>query len=327
MITRITRTLLVVQLLIAIGIAVMLVKVFHVESPLIAMLGGLGAVLLVRMQIIANNFFLSSRYRSKVPHDRRLHWWQACKLFLVEYSASMTSSSFTMPFHAFGKRRAKDPLTLPVLLVHGYGCNSGYWHSMSKALVSARITHYAVNMEPLVCGIDDYVRQVHETVETMCRETGSGKVIIVAHSMGGLVTRAYLRDHGTARIAKAITLGSPHRGTGVARFGLGLNCRQMHWTPDGAEGESSEWLRRLAEGENEDIRHMLVSIYSLHDNIISPQTSSRVPGATNIEFFGIGHVALAFDPAVQARVIAEIQEASRQSVEQNNSTPTASRLS
>jgi hypothetical protein len=69
-------------------------------------------------------------------------------------------------------------------------------------------------------------------------------------------------------------------------------------------------LRRLEASENEDSYKILVSIYSHHDNIISPQTSSRVPGATNVEFFGIGHVALGLSPAVQSRVIAEIRNAS-----------------
>jgi triacylglycerol esterase/lipase EstA (alpha/beta hydrolase family) len=310
MIVRITRTLLFVQLVIAIAIAVVLVKLFHVDHPVMAMLAGIGIVLLVRMQITANNFFLSSRYRSETPPAYRLKWWQACRLFLQEYRATMTSSSITMPFYAFTKRVAEKPSALPVLLIHGYGCNSGYWHAMSKALTKAQITHYAVSMEPIVCGIDDYVQAVHEAVEAMCKETGSDKIVIVAHSMGGLVTRAYLRDHGGARIAKAITLGTPHHGTGVARFGIGQNCREMNWSAEAGQGVSSAWLRRLAESEDQKLYKILVSLYSHHDNIISPQTSSHVPGATNIEFFGIGHVALAFHPAVQARVIAEIRNTS-----------------
>jgi pimeloyl-ACP methyl ester carboxylesterase len=185
---------------------------------------------------------------------------------------------------------------------------------MSKALTKAQITHYAVSMEPIVCGIDDYVQAVHEAVEAVCKETGSSQIVIVAHSMGGLVTRAYLRDHGSTRIARAITLGTPHHGTGVARFGIGQNCQEMHWTMDAGQGVSSVWLRRLAESENQELYKILVSLYSHHDNIISPQTSSHVPGASNIEFFGIGHVALAFHPAVQARVIAEIRTASSRSV-------------
>jgi hypothetical protein len=97
----------------------------------------------------------------------------------------------------------------------------------------------------------------------------------------------------------------------VARYGVGLNCREMHWTADAGEGVTSEWLRRLAASETPDIYKLVVSIYTHHDNIISPQTSSCLPGADNVEFFGVGHVALAFSPSVQARVVEEIRKVSR----------------
>lgn len=312
MVVRITRILLVLQLLIAGAIAWGLMKAFPINSPIIAMLLATGVVLLVRMQITANNFFLSWFCRSETPQIHRINWRQACKLFLQEYKSTMLSSSFTMPFRTFEKRMATNPSALPVLLIHGYGCNSGYWHAMSKALVQAQITHYAIDMEPLMGGIDDYVPQIHLAVETICEETGNDKVIIVAHSMGGLATRAYLRDHGIGRIARAITLGTPHRGTGIAQYGAGLNCRQMHWAADTEEGVSSTWIRQLEQSENNAVHRLLVSIYSHHDNIISPQTSSHVRGATNIEFSGIGHVALALHPAVQAGVISEIHKASQE---------------
>ena len=124
--------------------------------------------------------------------------------------------------------------------------------------------------------------------------------------MGGLAARAYLRDHGSRHIAKVITLGSPHQGTGLANFGAGLNSRQMRWTGNAKTGTPSEWLRTLAETENDAIRALFVSIYSHHDNIVSPQTSSHLQGATNIEFNGIGHVALGFHPAIQKCVIEEV---------------------
>jgi pimeloyl-ACP methyl ester carboxylesterase len=311
MIVRITRILLVLQLLAAIAIATAIAKLFHVNHPVMAALLGIAAIFLLRMQITANNFFLSSRYRSAIPAAYRLNWRQTCGLFLAEFRATMTASSLHMPFRAFSRRVASKPAALPVLLIHGYGCNSGYWHAMSKALVQAHITHYAIDMEPITGGIDDYVPAIHRAVETICAETGSEKVVIVAHSMGGLATRAYLRAHGVRRIARAITLGTPHHGTGLARFGVGLNTRQMRWAADAGKGVSSEWLMLLAASENAEVYKILVSIYSHHDNIIAPQTSSYLPGATNIEFFGIGHVALAFHPAIQACVIAEIHAASR----------------
>ena len=39
-----------------------------------------------------------------------------------------------MAFCSFEHWTEGDPAMPPVLLIHGYGCNSGYWHSMSRAL-------------------------------------------------------------------------------------------------------------------------------------------------------------------------------------------------
>lgn len=306
MIVRITRTLLVIQILAVLTIALLTAKEFHAY----ALLFGAGTILLLRLLVTANNFSLAWRYRSETPPPHRIRFWRACKLFFREFKASMMASSWTMPFHPFSQRIADNPSTPLVLLIHGYGCNSGYWHFMSKALIRANITHYAVNMEPLLCGIDEYVPIIHEAVERICKETGRDKIVIVAHSMGGLAARAYLRDHGDIRIAKLITLGTPHHGTGLARFGIGLNTSQMLWTVGEQEGLSSKWLRDLEASEDKSTYKLIVSLYSHHDNIVSPQTSARLEGAKNIEFQGIGHVALASHPEIQAQVIREIRDES-----------------
>lgn len=309
MITRITRLLLLIQFLIAAGIAALAHSVFQSAIPALAL--GIGTVLMLRMLINANNFMLARRFRSRLPIHCRIGWWQTCQVFAGEFRASMLSSSWTMPFHAFAKRIAPDTDCLPALLIHGYGCNSGYWHGMSKALSKAAISHYAIDMEPVAGSIDDYVPAIQQAVQRICAETCEGKIVLVAHSMGGLAARAYLRVHGTGRIAKVVTLGTPHHGTALAHFGVGLNTQQMRWTATEQEGLASEWLRELAASEDPALHHRLfVSIYSHHDNIISPQTSSRLEGAKNIELHAIGHVALAFDPVVQAHVIREIRSAS-----------------
>lgn len=312
MIARITRLLLLFQFLIAVGVYFVATRLLQVSNDAVAALAGIGAVFLLRLLVTANNFFLAWRYRSETPEHYHIGWWQACQLFAGEFLATMTASSWTMPFHFFSRREAKNPDGLPVLLVHGYGCNSGYWHAMSKTLLKANITHHAVDLEPVIGGIDEYVPLIHQAVEKLCGETRSDNIVVVAHSMGGLAMRAYLRDHGSKRIAKVITLGTPHHGTGLAHFGVGLNTHQMHWTATEQEGLASEWLRQLAAGEDPAIYRMFVSIYSHHDNIISPQTSSHLPGAKNIEFHAIGHVALAYDPLIQAQVIREIRATSRQ---------------
>jgi triacylglycerol esterase/lipase EstA (alpha/beta hydrolase family) len=296
---------------IAVALFALAVKVWRIDSLTLAVAMSIGFILSVRLLITANNFFLSWLYRSETPEALRLNWRQAYRLFFGEFGATMSSSSWTMAFHRFSKRAAQDSTGLPVLLIHGYGCNSGYWHAMSKALAKAQITHYAVDLEPILNDIDGYVPVVQRTVEAVCDETGHGQLVIVAHSMGGLVTRAYLRDHGCARVAKVLTLGTPHRGTGLANFGLGPSSQQMRWKGNAKNGASSDWLRKLEDTEDNALRALFVSIYSHHDNIVSPQTSSCLAGATNIEFHGIGHVALAFSSAIQTRVIEEIHAGSQ----------------
>ena len=307
MVTLITRLLLLFQFLIVVALFLALRE----KMPgALALASSLGAVILFRLSLAANNFFLAWRNGSTTPSHCHLGLRDSLRLFAGEFRASMTSSSWTMPFLAFTRRTPSNPQGLPVLLIHGYGCNSGYWHAMSKVLLNAGITHHAVDMEPVFGGIDEYVPMIHEAAARLCADTGQDKIIILAHSMGGLAARAYLRVHGTARIAKVITLGTPHHGTALASFGIGLNTRQMHWSESEQESLSSEWLHTLAKEENPSIYRLFVSIYSHHDNIIAPQTSSHLEGARNIEFHGIGHVALASHPRIQTKVIDEIRHAS-----------------
>jgi triacylglycerol esterase/lipase EstA (alpha/beta hydrolase family) len=313
MIARITRILLAIQACLAIALSMWAIELWHIDRPLVATFMGFAGVLMFRIAITINNFYLASRFRSPVPEGFKLTWLQTCRLILQEFRATMWSSSWSMPFQAFDKHIATRPTELPVLLVHGYGCNSGYWQSMSKALAKACITHYAIDLEPVFGSIDDYAAVIHRAAEALCAETSRQKIVIVAHSMGGLATRAYLRDYGNAHVAKAITLGTPHHGTALARHGVGVNTAQMRWIADGAHGMSSEWLQQLRACEDDTVRALFVSIYSHHDNIISPQTSSHLPGAKNIQLRGIGHVTLALHPEVQAIVIDEILQASQTS--------------
>ncbi len=298
--------LLIVQLAITAGIFYAISHFTPAQHPLLAALLAIGILVLVRMLITANNFRLAWRFRSDTPAPYRIDCRQAWRLYLDEFKSTMLSSSWSMPFFSFTKRDVPGTKYLPVLLIHGYGCNSGYWHQMSQKLSDAKITHHAVNLEPIFGDIDHFVPAVHQAVETLCRETGHERIIIVAHSMGGLIARAYMCRHGDHRIAKVITLGTPHHGTGLAQFGLGDNSMQMRWLETDQDNSQNVWLHKLCTTENPERYALFVSIFSHHDNIIAPQTSAHLDGARNIALHGIGHVALALNPLVQKLVIDEI---------------------
>lgn len=61
-------------------------------------------------------------------------------------------------------------------------------------------------------GIDTYAIRLKEIVKTVKERTGKNKVVIVAHSMGGLVTRRYIQIFGDDELDKVIFIDVPNHG-------------------------------------------------------------------------------------------------------------------
>lgn len=266
----------------------------------LALLAGLGLVALLRLVINLNNFRLAARAASPCPPEGMLDIGGRLRLLDGEFAASMAASSWHMVRARPAMRVYGDGPAAPVLLLHGYGCNSGYWRALAARLDAARISHATLDLEPLMAGIDDYSGQIAAALDKLCQAAGAPRAVLVAHSMGGLAARAYLRAYGTARVARVVTLGTPHAGTCLAAFGVGRNAAQMRC--------GSPWLAELAAHEDAAQRALFVSLYSYHDNIIAPQDSSVLEGARNIGFAGIGHVALGAHPRILAAVMDCIAE-------------------
>lgn len=294
---RLSRTLLLVQLGAALAIAWAASARYGMAAWQAGLLG-IGCVVLVRLLINMNNFVMAAHFASATPEAFRLGPGARLRLLVEEYLASMLVTSWLIPRASAATRIYPDSRLPPVLLLHGYGCNSGYWAHLAPLLDAARISHATVDLEPVAGDIDGYVPLVERAVERLCADAGADKVAIVAHSMGGLVARAWMRAHGTGRVARVITLGTPHHGTALARFGLGQNAFQMR--------PGSAWLRALAAGEDGAVRALVTSLYTHHDNIVAPQESGRLEGARNLEFGGVGHVALGGNPRVLKAVMQEL---------------------
>jgi len=291
MVRRLLLLVMLVQVLAATGIAWGLARVVPLDVALVA---AVGVVLLVRMAITANNFRLSRR---PLPQHARLGVLASMQLFFHEFMSTMLASSWTMLRHRPRLHLAAPARALPVLLVHGYGCNGGYWAQLAQLLTRQGVSHASVDLEPVTGSIDDFAQQVEVAVQDLLRASGAARVILVGHSMGGLVARAWLQRQGGGRAARIVTVGTPHHGTDLAVFGPGHNARQMR--------RGADWLAQL-EASDRAQRGLITSIYSHHDNIIAPQDSCHLPGARNIAVSGIGHVALGRHPLILQYVLAEI---------------------
>ena len=265
-----------------------------------ALPAGVGVVALVRLAINMNNFVMASRAASPTPPAYRLDFRARLRMLAEEFRASMLVTSWHVPRGCARMTVHPHGAHVPVLLVHGYGCNSGYWAHLVPLLDREGISHASIDLEPVAGSIDDYAPLLEERVQALCAATGAARIAIVAHSMGGLAARAWMRRYGSARVSRVITLGTPHHGTKLARFGPGANAVQMR--------RDGPWLRDLAASEGPDVRARIVSIYTHHDNIVAPQDSSVLPGARNIAFGGVGHVALGSNPRVLAEVLQLLRE-------------------
>ena len=185
-----------------------------------------------------------------------------------------------------------------VVLVHGFVCNRGFWNPWLSRLRADGIPFVAVNLEPVFGGIDDVVPHMARAVATLTQHTGVPP-LVVAHSMGGLAVRAWLRTqrqagHTPLPVAHIVTIGSPHHGTVLAHFSQVRNGKQMR--------PGSAWLRALASSEPPDLSTHFTCVYGHCDNVVMPTSTAVLPGSQALHIEGTPHVALAFHPATQALV-------------------------
>lgn len=305
MIARLTRFMILLQLLTVAGLSLLLLRLDWVDTFAYSLLCATAFMTLIRVVIIFNNFFLSGALRQPMGNGQHAPLRAAAARMLQECWYSMVCWFHLFPrSHPFHIKIVGDKLP-PVLLLHGYGANSGFWKPLSKQLSQSGISHAAIDLEPPLGSIDDYAELIETSAQFLCRDNSVETIVIVGHSMGGLAARAWLRRYGPSRLESMITLGTPHFGSTLAGYGMGENARQMLPLIEGTTLED-HWLTVLANSENSAVRAKMKSIYSRHDNIVSPQESALLPGATNIGFDLIGHVALGFDSEVMNLLMMEI---------------------
>lgn len=300
MLARILQVLIAAQLLLALYIALTLQHSAGWSTGWSA-LAGLLVAATPHAALITLDFLLSRRFASPLPAGLAPApllpiWWRELR---------DSVRAFNLRQAWYGNRplaSAAEPGReglLPVLFIHGYFCNQALWRPMAADLAKRGHVIDSVNLEPVFGSIDRYVDLIEQGVARLRARTAHDQVALVCHSMGGLAARAYLRRHGDLAVARVVTIGTPHRGTRLASFGLGRNVRQMRL--------DSEWLKTLAESETADLRRMFTIILSHHDNIVAPQSIQVLPDASVITLDGIGHISMASDPGVIELVAARLK--------------------
>lgn len=240
-----------------------------------------GAMLGLRAGMVTITWVFAFAYRSPAP---RLSLWQSLSMMLNEYLAFILTFVLVIPFERLwmpGDRLR--PCQLPIVLVHGYGCSRGVWWKIRRDLEAAGHTVASVSLTPPYTSVGKLVPQLKTRIDEVCAACEAQQVILIAHSMGGLVCRSYLSRHGISQVNRLISIASPHQGSELARIGLGQNAREME--------PGSLWLSDLAA---EPVAIPFTSIRTPHDNYVMPQDNQRLSGAEDVELAGIGHLAVLY---------------------------------
>ena len=257
---------------------------------------------LVRFVVILFTHALAYVYRSPRPPEHVLSVAQWVKLIAAEYYALLVLMLVLVPFelamrphNRFGGRTDK------ILFVHGFGCNAGYWWPTIRYLHKRGISGiYSINLGPGFSKIERYAEQLADRIDELCDAGERHKIVLIAHSMGGLVARKSILRPGTAnKVARLITVATPHHGTLTAYFSPTADARQMR--------PGSEFLQNLSTAAVTMPSVPVTSLLSYDDNVVIPQLSSELCDADNHKLSGIGHLSMSFSLPVKRWLFEQLR--------------------
>lgn len=234
------------------------------------------------------------------------------RIKIVEMSVTLTPSALTPPLSV---GEPEKPL---VILVHGFFRTR---HDMAFLHRELECMGYAVmRVElPITRGtIADGVCALQQQLEQ--KQLQDKKLAFVAHSMGGLVVRAFVAHihtptsvaHASVRfnISHCVFIGTPHRGTPLANLalhvpGVARFFRALPYLRAQPEGKWAAPLLRPLEGQGVDtaikIGIIVASCASFlpgrlliaedNDGLV-PQTSAITPDADAVILLPFSHIAI-----------------------------------
>ncbi len=189
----------------------------------------------------------------------------------------------------------------PVLLVHGRNGSSGNFQVMGKKLVDAGHRVYTLDMPDTKADPATWLKPLREAVAATLDNARSPELDLVAHSMGGLLGRAYLgTPEGKQQVRRLVMLASPHRGSKLA-FLLG-DPAAVQMRPE------SEFLEGLNASVAPDVLGRCVNIFTGTDTRIYPPSNAHLDGARkNVMLWGPGHATILRDDTAIAHVLAALK--------------------
>jgi triacylglycerol lipase len=206
--------------------------------------------------------------------------------------------ALSFAFLASSPRQSTASHVDPILFVHGYTSDASAWNTMisrfqADGWESNRLFAYTFSSSKSNASI---AQDVKARVDQIRTATGAAKVDIVTHSMGGLSSRYYLKNlGGQANVDDWVSLGGPNHGTTWA-----YGC--FFFSPCNQMIPGSSFLNQLNSGDETPGAVNYGTWWSPCDELINPDTSVILSGASNTQTSCMGHSALRTDATVYSQV-------------------------
>lgn len=198
-----------------------------------------------------------------------------------------------------------DASRRPVVLVPGaVGQDLLYWNVSQFFLERAGHPTYTLTFPQLSFGDHrESARYLEEKVDEVRASEEVDRVHVVAHSMGGLVTRYYARFLGGAEhLDHVVCLGTPHHGTYAAYAGLPFKGARM-------VRPGSPFLEALNQPGRETAPVHITNIVSRFDSVVLPWDHALLEGelVTNRVHRFSNHWSLLVSPTVHTWVLDALE--------------------
>jgi triacylglycerol lipase len=187
----------------------------------------------------------------------------------------------------------------PILFVHGWSGSASNWNTMKARFEkdgypASHLLAYSYNTSQ--SNKTTAETEVKSRVESLLASTGATKVDIIAHSMGSLNSRWYVKfvSGGQEKVDDWVSLGGPNHGTSAANICFSTSCVEMRI--------GSKFLGELNAGDETPGTVNYGTWWSPNDEFINPDESVILSGATNTKTASISHLALISDETVYKEV-------------------------
>ena len=246
-------------------------------------------------------------------HRRELSFVRSCYNHVRAALADFVSAIALGVLFPFNEEKWLDPKKkedckdqTPILLIHGFLGSSNNWIYHRNYLKKAGYGNiFTVNLGDPRKSIEEYSDIVAKKIEEIKRLTGKQDIVLVGHSMGGLVAQEYLYSHPDEldHVKKIITIGTPLHGTRIGCLASWISkaAKEMIYQSDFVEA-----LQKRAKDDS--ARYDAISTET--DHIVFPAESAFGNGENpEPSLEATGHISYLFSFSTAKKLLGFIRKA------------------